>query len=149
MIERGELDAVLGATGSAVQAAPGVRAFTAEEWLPVLGELQRKIGVTPVNHAVVVQKRLLAERPSLARDIYTAFEQGKREAYAHNPKARAILPDVDLAKQTAMFGDDPYPYGLRANRNVLELIGEQNVLDGMIRERFAPDTLVAESVRDT
>jgi hypothetical protein len=32
---------------------------------------------------------------------------------------------------------------------VLELIAEQNVLDGMIRERPAPDALVAESVRDT
>ena len=149
MVERGELDAVLGGSGGPVAAASGIKQFTPQDWLPVLVELQKKIGVTPVNHCVLVQKRLLEERPSLARDLFDAFERSKQEAYTRDPKARAILAELDLARQRELFGEDPYPYGLRANRRVLELIADQNVIDGVIRERPAIDSLVVQGLRST
>ena len=51
--------------------------------------------------------------------------------------------------QRRAFGDDPYPYGLQANRQVLEIVAEQLEIDGLIKKRPDIDALVAESVRDS
>jgi len=147
MLERGELDAAVGAPEVEVGAAPGIRHFPREQWVEVLAAVQRAIGITPVNHTLIVQKRLLADRPDLATRTLQAFERAKFEAYRRSPAARAILPEYDLDAQRRAFGDDPYPYGLEANRQVLELVAEQLEIDGVIRKRPDIDGLVAESVR--
>ena len=147
MIERGELDAAIGAPEVEVRAAPGIRHFSREQWVEVLAAVQRAIGITPVNHALVVQKRLLVEYPDLAARMLQAFERSKLEAYRRSGTARAILPELDLAMQLLAFGDDPYPYGLSANRQVLELVSEQLLMDGVIHRKPDIDGMVAQSVR--
>ncbi len=147
MLERGELDAAVGAPQVEIGAAPGIRRFPIEQWIEALGAVQRLIGITPVNHTLIVQKRLLVDRPELATSLLQAFERSKFEAYRRNPTARAIFPEYDLDAQRRAFGDDPYPYGFKANRQVLELVAEQLEIDGIIRKRPDIDALVAESVR--
>jgi 4,5-dihydroxyphthalate decarboxylase len=149
MIERGELDAVVGAPNAPVEPAPGIRRFPLEQWVEVLAATQRAIGITPVNHTLLVQKRLVAERPELPLRLYEAFERSKAEAYKTNPAARAIFPDFDLEAQRRAFGDDPYPYGLSKNRQTFELVAEQLEIDGIIKTRPDVDSLIAESVRGT
>ena len=149
MIERGELDAVVGAPNAPVVPAPGIRRFPLEQWVEVLAATRKAIGITPVNHTLLVQKRLLAERPDLPVKLLQTFERAKTEAYRANPAARAIFPDFDLDQQRRAFGDDPYPYGLKANRPVLELVAEQLEIDGLIKKRPDFDSLIEESVRNT
>ena len=93
------------------------------------------------------RKRLLEARPDLATRLFQTFERAKTEAYRRDPAARAIFTDYDLAMQRQAFGDDPYPYGLQANRQVLELVAGQLEIDGLIRKRPDIDSLVAEPVR--
>ena len=147
MLERGELDAVVGAPEVEVGAAPGIRRFPLEQWIEILAAVRRVIGITPVNHTLIVQKRLLVDRPDLATRMLQAFERSKTEAYRRSPAARAIFPEYDLDAQRRAFGDDPFPYGFKANRQVLELVAEQLEIDGIIRKRPDIDGLVAESVR--
>jgi len=147
MLERGELDAAIGASDVEVGAAPGIRRFPLEQWIEVLAAVRRAIGITPVNHILLLQKRLLLERPDLATRMLQAFERSKFEAYRRSPSARAILPEYDIEAQRRVFGDDPFPYGFKANRQVLELVAEQLEIDGVIRKRPDIDGLVAESVR--
>jgi len=149
LLARGELDAVVGAPQVEVAAAPGIRRFPLEQWIEALAAVRRAIGITPVNHTLIVQKRLLVDRPDLAIRMLQAFERSKMEAYRRSPAARAIFPEYDLDAQRRAFGDDPYPYGLKANRQVLELVAEQLEIDGIIRKRPDIDALVAESVRDS
>ena len=149
MMERGELDAVVSAPEVEVSERPGFRNFTREAWLDVLGEVRRAIGITPVNHTLIIQKRLVAAHPTLPMQMYQTFERAKQVAYQRDPKARAILPEMDLQKQINVFGEDPYPYGLKANRQVLELVADQLVIDGVIKQRPDIDGLVAEGVRGT
>ena len=137
----------IGASDVEVDAAPGIRRFPVEQWIEVLAAVQRAIGITPVNHTLIVQKRLLVDRPDLATRMLQAFERSKFEAYRRSPTARAILPECDLDAQRRAFGDDPFPYGLKANRQVLELVAEQLEIDGIIRKRPDIDGLVADSVR--
>jgi len=147
MLERGELDAVVGAPEVEVGAAPGIRRFPLEQWIEILAAVRRVIGITPVNHTLIVQKRLLVDRPDLATRMLQAFERSKTEAYRRSPTARALFPEYDLDAQRRAFGDDPFPYGFKANRQVLELVAEQLEIDGIIRKRPDIDGLVAESVR--
>ena len=149
MLERGELDAAIGAPEVDVKDAPGIRRFPIEQWVEALAAVQREIGITPVNHTLVIQKRLLVERPELATLLLQAFERSKQEGYRRNPAARAIFPEYDIGAQRRAFGDDPYPYGFKANRQVLELVAEQLEIDGIIRKRPDIESLVAESVRDS
>lgn len=149
MIERGELDAAIGAPEVEIGPAPGLRHFTRETWFEALAALRRAIGITPVNHTLIVQKRHLESNPGLARSMYDAFERAKQEAYRRSPAARTILPELDVDMQLKLFGEDPYPYGLKANRNVFALVAEQLEIDGVIKRRPDIDSLVAPSVRDT
>jgi len=149
MLERGELDAAVGAPQVEVKPAPGIRFFSREQWLEVLAELQHAIGITPVNHTLVLQKRLLIDRPDLAVRMFRAFDRAKAEAYRRSPAARTILPECDVDAQLRVFGDDPFPYGLKANRRLFERVAEQLEIDGVIRRRPNIDELVAESVRST
>lgn len=149
MLERGELDIAISAPGVDLREAPGIRLFGQERGMEAYHELQEKIGLLPVNHGVVVQRRLIEQRPSLARDIFDAFERSKQAAYARDARARLVFPMLDPAKQRKLFGDDPFVYGLRRNRRALELIAEQLVLDGVIAKAPEIDPLIAESVRDT
>jgi hypothetical protein len=149
LLAHGELDAVVGLPQVEVTAAPGISQFPLDQWIEVLAAVQRAIGITPVNHILLLQKRLLLERSDLAIRMLQAFERSKTEAYRSNPAARAIFPEYDLEAQRRAFGDDPSPYGLKANRQVLELVAEQLEIDGIIRKRPDIDGLVAESVRDS
>jgi 4,5-dihydroxyphthalate decarboxylase len=149
MLERGEVDAVVGAPEVEVRAAPGIMHFSREKWMAALADVQKALGITPVNHTLIVQKRHLVERPGLAMSMLQAFDRAKLEAYRRSDNARAILPEYDLAQQLRAFGSDPYPYGMKANRHVLELVADQLVIDGVIRERPDIDSLVADSVRGT
>jgi 4,5-dihydroxyphthalate decarboxylase len=149
MIERGELDAAIGAPEVEVGPAPGVRHFTREQWVEVLTAVQRAIGITPVNHALVMQKRLLEDQPDLAMRMLQAFERAKMEGYRRSASARTILPELDAALQLRAFGEDPYPYGLKANRQVLELVSGQLEIDGVIRRRPDVDGMIAPGVRES
>ncbi len=123
--------------------------FPTEKWIDILAQTRRAIGITPVNHTLIIQKRLLAERPELAIRMLQAFERSKMEAYRSNPAARALFPEYNLDVQRRAFGDDPYPYGFNANRQTLELVAEQLEIDGIIKKRPDINTLVAESVLDS
>lgn len=149
MLERGEVDAVVGAPEVEVHAAPGTVHFSREKWMAALAALQKAIGITPVNHTLIIQKRHLVDRPGLAMSMLQAFERAKLEAYRRSDQARTILPEYDLDAQLRDFGEDPFPYGLKANRQVLELVADQLVIDGVIRERPNIDSLVAESMHGT
>lgn len=149
MLERGEIDAVVGAPEVEVHAAPGIVHFSREKWINVLADVQKALGITPVNHTLIIQKRHLVERPGLATSMLQAFERAKQEAYRRSAAARSILPEYDLDTQLRAFGQDPFPYGLKANRQVLELVADQLVIDGVMRKRPNIDALVAESVRDS
>jgi hypothetical protein len=47
------------------------------------------------------------------------------------------------------FGDDPYPSGLAANRAMLQMAAEQEVLEGTISQAPDVDSLIWESLRGT
>jgi 4,5-dihydroxyphthalate decarboxylase len=115
-----------------------------------LERFYREIGCTPVNHTVVVQRRILERDPWVAAALFEAFEAAKQEAYRRDRAAHAVFRDgQDLDWQESVFGADPYPSGLAANRAMLTLAAEQSVRDGLTPTAVDVDTLFHESLRTT
>jgi len=106
----------------------------------------------PIMHAVGVRKPLLDAYPGLGRRLFDAFDRAKGIAVAEleitqAPKVTLPWPHAALAEARALFGPDPWPYGVRANRQVLETQLRWSRLDGLqarpvtLDELFAPDCL--------
>jgi 4,5-dihydroxyphthalate decarboxylase len=153
MLARGEVDAAIGDNQiMPITEGPTVRKlFTPDTLASVPAALYRETGVTPVNHVLVLQQALDAEYPDLARTLYDAFERSKQEAYARAQHAALgywLFPEALIQEQTAVFGADPYPSGLKANRRMLTMVAEQLVIDGFIPAVPDIDALFAGSVRD-
>ncbi len=146
MLRNGELAAVVGAD----LVAPDVVPLIADPEDAALDALRQR-GLYPINHLIVVKDELLEARPDLAASIFDAFTRAK-QVYVEKLRDDAIQApdDTDRMYQRVMHvtGGDPLPYGLAANRQVLdELLG--HAVDQRILERPVPlDTAFAESTLD-
>jgi 4,5-dihydroxyphthalate decarboxylase len=107
-------------------------------------------GFIPINHTYVIRGELLERHPWVALNLYKAFLEAKRVA------ERDLLEDVPLSlvfrwefldQVRSFFGPDPFPYGVRANRPVLEQLVRHSAEQGLIAapieigSLFAPSTL--------
>ena len=154
MLERGEIDAAFGD----YQVAPVTegqhvrRLLDQEQARQLIADFARKTGITPVNHTVIVQRRLLAQYPQLARALYDVFEAAKQHSYERAlqaAEAYLLFPTGDFAQQAATFGADPYPSGISANRAMLEMLIEQLLYEGQIDHRANIESLFAGAAHDT
>jgi 4,5-dihydroxyphthalate decarboxylase len=98
-------------------------------------EALRTRGVYPINHTIVVKDELLNAHGELAPDLFSAFVEAKR-LYMDR------LDDPLLLRVKAIIGD-PLPYGVEANRPVLDSIVQHAVEQGIIRRPIALEKLFA------
>ena len=70
-----------------------------------------------------------------------------RERLAASIPTALVFGQEYLANTRAIFGDDPYPYGIRENRRMLETLIDYSHEQGLTPEKariedlFAPSTL--------
>lgn len=143
---RGEIDAYLGARTPRSYGRDGAvrRLFAdprAEEraWY-------RRTGIFPIMHTLVVREELLDRHPWVAESLFKAFEQAKRwclEQMRFSGTSRYTLPwlHAELEEMDELFGGDPWPYGLDANRSALEAL-----LGFLVDERFLPEAPALETL---
>jgi 4,5-dihydroxyphthalate decarboxylase len=110
-------------------------------------EALRDRGLYPINHTLVVKDDLLAAKPDLAADIFDAFARAKRlytTRLAEN--SRSASADDTFFKRVMDVTGDPLPYGLSANRPMLEAVVQYATEQGIIsrpvsvEELFPPST---------
>jgi 4,5-dihydroxyphthalate decarboxylase len=87
----------------------------------------RRTRLFPIMHTVIVRKEILKEHPWVAQSLYDALTKAKLDAYEDLHEADALkvtLPWVtDEAERTQqLMGKDFWPYGLAANRHVIEAL---------------------------
>ncbi len=149
---RGELDGAYGdsVTIASLSKVDAVRPlFKPGEASRVMAEFLRKTGVSPANHVLVVQQRLLDQHPELASRLYEAFEQSKQEAYARARRHAAgylLFPKEVFAQQAACFGEDPFPSGLAANRKMVAMLARASVEEGLLNAMPDIDSLFCEAI---
>jgi 4,5-dihydroxyphthalate decarboxylase len=88
-------------------------------------DFYQRTGVWPIMHILAMQRRVLDEHPWAARNLYNAFLESKQrsvERLLDPAVSRYPLPWLPAyARRMAdLFGGDPFPYGVDANRATVE-----------------------------
>lgn len=139
----GTLPAAVGLT-----AGEGTRAVIPDAFEAGLAALKTR-GFYPINHLVVIRDDVLAEAPDLAAQLFEAFAESKRRYVAGLKAGQVSNPTaadkVYLAAMDVL--DDPLPYGVAPNLDVLEGLMKhavaQKIIDAPIalEDLFAPTTM--------
>ena len=105
-------------------------------------EALRERGLYPINHTVVVKDELLAAHPELARDLFQAFAEAKRQ-YLDRLRTGIGQPSADdvFFKRVMDITGDPLPYGIEPNRRTIEDVIEYALEQGIITKRVSVDEL--------
>jgi len=108
-------------------------------------------GYIPASHTYVIRGDVYRKYPWLAFNLYKAFAAAKEIAQDRLipsiPSALVFGPEY-LEKTRAIFGNDPYPYGIRANKPMLETIVAYSHEQGLIKEKPNLESLFAKSTLD-
>ena len=102
-------------------------------------------GLYPINHTVVVRDDVLAAHPALAADLFEVFVAAKRlyvDRLSSGAIAEPTKADDTFRKVMAITGD-PLPYGIDANRHVLDAIIRYSVEQGILARPVDVDSLFA------
>ncbi|NQV55464.1 MAG: ABC transporter substrate-binding protein [Rhodospirillales bacterium] len=146
MLAAGELDAVLGSRmpDSIVTSDDVERLFPdfrAEE-----KDYYIRTGIHPIMHLVAIRDDVFKANPWIAKPLYDAFNKSKDIAFAElgfSGAQKIMLPFLygDIAEVEELFGGDPWPYGVDANRNSIEALISYMVDQGLIAESLTADEL--------
>lgn len=110
----------------------------------------KKHGYIPANHAYIIRGDIYRTYPWLAFNLYKTFVKAKelaRHELAESIPSALIFGAEHLKKTREIFGDDPFPYGIKENRGMLQTIIDYSYEQGLtaekpkIEELFAPSTL--------
>jgi len=112
----------------------------------------RKTGIFPIMHTVVLRRDIYERNKWSAMSLYDALLESKRKFYDNIAEWELFsFPWIrhELEEQRELMGDDPYPYGLEANRKVLEAICQYSHEQGLTRKVVEPETLFADETLAT
>lgn len=152
MLQCGEIDAAFPALDVPIDTASGrVRKLFPDRGREFFAAFQDVAGFLPVNHVVLMRRELAESRPWVAESMLEAFEASKQEAYRRDLTAAGVFRggNDDMEWQREHFGADPFAYGLRANRAMLDMASRQSHQDGLTGQVWNLSDLVAETVKDS
>lgn len=104
----------------------------------------RRTGIFPVNHAVVIREHVLRDYPWLPQSLFDAWSKAKKLALEddEDPTYSNFAWVRDLwEEERALFGPDPWPYGMARNEPVVRTLIRYAAEQGMLTERVAAGTL--------
>lgn len=112
----------------------------------------KKTGIFPINHTLVLRKSVHETYPWIATNIFKAFEDSKRRAYAkwedlgiweRFPSA-IFLPTI-IKDQERIFGKDPFSFGLSKNRNVIGTFARYLYEQKLVAKPIEVDSFFADT----
>jgi 4,5-dihydroxyphthalate decarboxylase len=151
MLAAGEINAMIGARRpDCLGSSPDIgRLFP--DYRAVEREYYKNTGIFPIMHVLVVKEKLYREKPWVAESIYKASDESKRWCLKQMRFSGAIrytlpwlLADVD--EMDEVFGADPWPYGIEANRETLETLVRYLVDQHFISKPVTLDAMFAPIV---
>ena len=154
MLDKGEIDAAYGFAprhdprlqsihnidrygGTPLEGNPRLAKLFVDGGRSVVEAFHKKTGIVPANHVIVAQRRVLEDNPWLAGELLQLFTASKQAAYAKsnfgNP-AYLYFEGISRFEQSAMVGDDPFPFGIAKNRRMLEMLFHNSHAEGLTRK---------------
>jgi 4,5-dihydroxyphthalate decarboxylase len=101
-------------------------------------------------HTMVIREEVYEKHPWIAQSLFKAFDESKRlcqEAmYEFSAPKYLMAWSIDeMEKEREILGEDPWAYGLAANRHVLETLVQYTYEQGLISKRVEVESLFAKS----
>ena len=169
MLDRGEIDActairpsnrvTAGDTtlidrwgGTPIAGNPRLRKLFEDNGKAVVFEYYRRTGFFQPNHHVIVQNRILREHPWVALELFDAFQRSKEIAYEQARRAASAylyFPGKDQQEQVVVFGEDPYPLGLRAMGKNIERAIRGSMEQGLLTRPLALEDIYYRTTLNT
>ena len=139
MLVDGELDAVINVKVDHPDVAP----LIGDPEDAALAALKQR-GFYPINHLVVVKDEVLQRHPDVASAVFDAFTEAKQR-YVAQLRDGAGSSDLDRMYSTVLqtTGTDPLPYGIEANRPMLEQLMEFALAQRILTRPVKVDELFA------
>jgi len=156
MLASGEIDCAIIARPPTcfLQGHPDVvRLFP--DFMAMEQEYYARTKVWPIMHIIAVQKRVLADNPWIARNLFNAFLESKRrslERLLDPAVSRYPLPWLTTYARNMrdQFGD-PFPFGIEENRATLEQFLQYTFDQGIAHKHVKPEDIfpagIATSVK--
>jgi len=109
-------------------------------------EYYRRTKIHPIMHTIVIRRDVHDKHPFVATSLYKAFNEAKNIALKkmnYRGTLRYMLPwlTADLDEIDTIFGGDPWPYGVEANRPTLEVLVRYLAEQGVIAKAPRVDDL--------
>ena len=169
MLDKGELDAAFGMVprtdhekspfekvdrygGTPMEGNPRIRKFFTDGGRQIVTDYYQKTGLLASNHIIVVQQRILDEHPWVAMELFKALQKSKEVAYQ---RARAmqgtylLFEGEDYKKQAELFGQDPYPLGIKRNQKMLEVLFRSSHEEGLTKKQARIEDIFHKTTLDT
>ncbi len=112
----------------------------------------KRHGFLPVNHAYIIRGDVYKKYPWVAPNLYAGFVKAKALAQEklleRIPTALFFGPEY-LAMTRELIGDDPFPYGIKANSAMLETIIGYSHEQGLTPRRMKIEELFAKETYDS
>ena len=149
MLAEGELDALVTARApSTFEKAPDKVKRLFPEYAQVEKAYYQRTKIFPIMHTVVIKRDLYEQNRWVAQSLAKAFAEAKARAarlFEQTAALPAMLPwlpaHVDETRRE--MGEDWWPYGLEANRAVLDTFLRYHHEQGLSKRRLAPEELFA------
>jgi 4,5-dihydroxyphthalate decarboxylase len=146
LLDEGEIDAIIGTT------LPDARHHNPDivRLFPNFREVEKdyfkRTGIFPIMHVLAIKRSTYEANPFIAQSLYRAFCESKQVALTKMRNLAALrymLPWLGdhLDELDGVFGADPWPYGIEANRKTLETLVQYMAEQGLIKEQLPVDEL--------
>jgi 4,5-dihydroxyphthalate decarboxylase len=102
----------------------------------------------PVNHTYIVRGDIYKKYPWVAFNLYAGFVKAKALALEKLTESipAALFFGAEYAAMTReLIGDDPFPYGIKANQDMLDTISAFSHEQGLTPRKMTVQELFAES----
>ena len=147
MLTAGEIDALVcpwPPAGFYAPSSPIRRLYP--DFVPVEQAYFRRSGIYPGHHVIVLRRELVEAHPEVVGALYAAFDEARRTTESNFRAIAEILPWLlaELEQDTRLIGDDLHPYGLEANRRMIEAFCEEQFAQGLTPQRLDPACAFAE-----
>jgi 4,5-dihydroxyphthalate decarboxylase len=151
LLETGEIDAIIGADiPKALNRNPKVRRLI-PDFPKVEADYYQRTGIYPIMHLVALKREIYERHPFVATSLYQAFCRAKAlalERMRSTGMLATMMPWMlaEIETMDAVFGADPWPYGLDANRKTLEALVSYLAEQSLIAKPMAIEDLFVRVV---
>jgi 4,5-dihydroxyphthalate decarboxylase len=106
-----------------------------------------KTGIYPPHHVTVVRESIVREHPWVALSLLDAFQSAKDLAIQRLANQTLLaFGEHYVAEERAMFGPDPFAYGVKVNANAIDMAQTISVEQGLTTRKASLDELFPEEI---